>query len=702
MNNHNIHVYSLLLILISILILTNWMLVSKASAQDAQEVKIRGRVYRAETVYHPHASKYFKEYYVGVIITEVLEDAQNIVSVGEIAYISYTEPLGLDVGDIIEAYGQYSYDLVSIIYVVQEFNANYYIKLIDRSPGIERKRGTAIVSYAEFVYEIDLSPFEKAYEYNVNVMEVSNASDERIEYYDFYYPEKLNLQVGDVVYYDGILRNITVEDSLMEGEIVFFDDKSFIKVVSSRVTIAYMPSFIIAGGKVRVNIKVENSPRGTLCLWVFPIKVLNTSSEYNYVLEPTPAYFPISGDGYYSLEVTFNFPPGDYQLTAFIIPEGWYINDTDIAQYTDFEEDISVFECYNKSENLIHYSNSKPRSFTIIFSPSYEEEVYRKPPPIEEAGVIVASSLILSSLLAYISSLNIFSQAIRFLGNLILKLMKLVKMPPWLQEGFFNYIEEWLKSMKEKEIPRPENWKFITLKELKTVVISIIVVLIVYTFVESGSISNFLNFTVFAYIAPRVLLTSILVYAINDYGEALIAKIRNIWAEVRLWPCGLFSLILTGFALRSPFASPSLTLYQYGCPWWEKVRILIFKYLMLMLSTGLFALMYIVGFRIVGDAGILICLISASFMLIPVKPYPGKILFKRRFIIWLLLFLSSFILYFTALSNILPHLVYVVAGLFSLILLLYEQVLTQGSFILRLIKAPALPPPPQIMKRFKI
>jgi|GEM_PF-5405041 len=53
--------------------------------------------------------------------------------------------------------------------------------------------------------------------------------------------------------------------------------------------------------------------------------------------------------------------------------------------------------------------------------------------------------------------------------------------------------------------------------------------------------------SIFMYIAPRVLLTTVLIYLVSDYSESLIAKFRNIWAEIRLWPGGFLSLILTGF-----------------------------------------------------------------------------------------------------------------------------------------------------------
>ena len=656
-----------------------------------EEVRFIGEVYRGETVYSEQLG--VKEYFIGVIITEVLEDPNDLIFASERVHVFYFNPMGLNIGDVVDVYGYYSFDGEHVVVIFKELNVQYYLKLIDHVEPGERKEGIAVVIDPEFVHEIKIQA-EKVYEYETFVMEVLETEEEKIKYYHFRYPEKLDLKTGDVVRYRGVVRNVTVEESIIEGEVEFFDDKSFIEIISSRITIKKVPLFVIPGSKIKIKITVENSPKGSLYLSGTPFKSTLESasniSTFDFDLTPTP--IPITGDGDYSIEIVAELPPGKYELSAFILPEGWTLENTELIMYEGFFRGAKLYECHNIVEDSTFYVSSIPKNLTVLGVLRYEK-VYREPPPVREAGLLIVGSFTLSCFLAYIANFNTFSQLFGSIKGIVDSLMKSIKAPDWLQEAFSNYLEEYFKALREKKIPRPKRWRIVTLRELVTVIFSIIIMVIVYTFIESGTLSNFLTPSIFTYIAPRVLLTTVLIYLVSDYGESLIAKFRNIWAEIRLWPSGSLSLLLTGFLLRSPFASPSLTLYQYGCPWWEKVRITILKFLLLIFLTGFFALAYMLGFRILGDTGILICLISASFMLIPVKPYPGRELMKKKPMLWFLLFILAFTLYFTAFSNLIPCLAYIAIGFLSFLVLFYEQVFSKKTFILRFIKAP-IPPPP--------
>lgn len=663
--------------------------IGKVYAVD--EVRFIGEVYRGEAVYNEQLG--VKEYFIGVIVTEVLEDPNDLISTGERIHVFYFNPMGLNVGDIVDVYGYYSFDGGHVVVIFKELNTQYYLKLIDHVELEERKEGVAVVIDPEFVHEIKIWA-KKVYEYETFVMEILETEGEKIEYYRLRYSEKLNLKSGDVVRYRGVVRNITVGESIIEGELESFDDKSSIEIISSRITIKRVPPLVIPGSKIKIKITVENSPRGSLYLLNIPLnstlRPISNIEISDFELMPTP--MPIAGDGDYLVEIIAELPPGKYELSAFILPEGWTFKNTELITYEGFFQGAKLYKCYNIVEDSTFYVNSISKNLTVLGILGYEK-MYREPPPVREAGLLVIGSFVLSCFLAYVANLNIFSQILGSIKGIVNSLTKSMKTPRWLQETFSNYLEEYFKSLREKRVPRPKRWRIITLRDIATAIISVIIMVIVYTFIESGTPSNFLTPSIFMYIAPRVLLTTVLIYLVNDYGESLIAKFRNIWAEIRLWPGGSLSLILTGFLLYSPFASPSLTLYQYGCPWWEKVRITILKFLLLTFLAGFFALAYVLGLRILGDAGILICLISASFMLIPIKPYPGEELRKRKPILWLFLFTSAFTLYFAAFSNLISRLAYIAIGSSSFLVLFYEEVFSKKTFILKFIKAP-IPPPP--------
>ncbi|RLE73232.1 MAG: hypothetical protein DRJ37_00855, partial [Thermoprotei archaeon] len=240
--------------------------IGKVYAVD--EVRFIGEVYRGEAVYNEQLG--VKEYFIGVIVTEVLEDPNDLISTGERIHVFYFNPMGLNVGDIVDVYGYYSFDGGHVVVIFKELNTQYYLKLIDHVELEERKEGVAVVIDPEFVHEIKIWA-KKVYEYETFVMEILETEGEKIEYYRLRYSERLNLKSGDVVRYRGVVRNITVGESIIEGELEFFDDKSSIEIISSRITIKRVPPLVIPGSKIKIKITVENSPRGSLYLLNIPL-----------------------------------------------------------------------------------------------------------------------------------------------------------------------------------------------------------------------------------------------------------------------------------------------------------------------------------------------------------------------------------------------------------------------------------------------
>ena len=344
-----------------------------------------------------------------------------------------------------------------------------------------------------------------------------------------------------------------------------------------------------------------------------------------------------------------------------------------IAQHPEYPYFISV----TNPEDL-------PKAFKYLAEQLYaiaeekEVGVGREPPPIGEGAKIVGASAIVSFSLVTVSA--ILSNQIAFLFNAlssrILSFLRSLNLPDWLQNILQQYLEDVIKSIREEEVPPPTKWQFITIKELITIVFSMSFLFFVYYWVECGGFPYiFYLKNIFKILLP-VAVTVFAVIVTDALSEALLIKVFGWWAEYSVWPQGVLSLIITGFLFSSPFASPSRVLYGVGVPSREKARFVFAKFLCQLFAASIFALLYIFGFPVIGDAGLLAILMIATFSLIPVSPLAGKILLKKSKIGWLIAFSLAFLLYFLAFTRIVPMLIFVALGFLAALTLISEIVLS--------------------------
>jgi hypothetical protein len=132
--------------------------------------------------------------------------------------------------------------------------------------------------------------------------------------------------------------------------------------------------------------------------------------------------------------------------------------------------------------------------------------------------------------------------------------------------------------------------------------------------------------------------------------------------------------IISGLFLLFPFSSPGITRYQSN-EISKKIKGLLVMLKTFTVLTLLvpFSILFMLGYEVLGDSGLLLTLMSTCYSLIPLKFLAGRSLFDyRKEISLFMLFLIGFLFYGCTI-NLLPQPIYFVAGVVSVIIALITQ-----------------------------
>jgi hypothetical protein len=158
---------------------------------------------------------------------------------------------------------------------------------------------------------------------------------------------------------------------------------------------------------------------------------------------------------------------------------------------------------------------------------------------------------------------------------------------------------------------------------------------------------------------------------VEVFAEALCARICKVYRQVKLWLYGFVLFLISSLLFRFPTGSPIITRYQSGKISNRKKGLLIIAKLLMLLTLAFpFAGLYMLGFTILGDTGLLMTLMTVFYYCIPLKPIVGKAVFDYKKWLSALALVSTGILFFSFALNLLPHTVYLVTGAVSLVLVI--------------------------------
>ena len=124
--------------------------------------------------------------------------------------------------------------------------------------------------------------------------------------------------------------------------------------------------------------------------------------------------------------------------------------------------------------------------------------------------------------------------------------------------------------------------------------------------------------------------------------------------------------LVSGLVFLFPFSSPGITRYQSDeISKRTKGLLVMLKTLTVLTLMIPFSILFMLGFQVIGDSGLLLTLMATCYSLVPLKYLAGKALFDYRKEISLIMLFSVGMLFFGCTISVLPQLIYLVAGIAS-------------------------------------
>jgi hypothetical protein len=209
----------------------------------------------------------------------------------------------------------------------------------------------------------------------------------------------------------------------------------------------------------------------------------------------------------------------------------------------------------------------------------------------------------------------------------------------------------------------------LSLEELISLGVVVLILSFVYSVVSANGFLNFLDFEVMAAVFPSTLLSSGIVTITKVFSNAYWSFNFKIYKKFSLWFVGLIMFLVSGLVFLFPFSSPSTTRYQITQISKVKKGLLVLFKTFTVLSLMLpFSILFMLGFTIVGDSGMLLTLMGTFYSLFPIKMLAGKVLFDYRKDYSLIILVCVGFLFIGATLNFLPYFVFLIAGVISAIL----------------------------------
>jgi len=206
-------------------------------------------------------------------------------------------------------------------------------------------------------------------------------------------------------------------------------------------------------------------------------------------------------------------------------------------------------------------------------------------------------------------------------------------------------VKKWLESFISSKTGEPiEHRVSVALMLTKQEIISIVVSLAVITFAFSYAKAETLNQILS--LVPIVLVTAIIVDLVKDLVRNVVARSQGVWSEYRLWYFGLAMFLISSIAFKAPFFSPNRIRYHSPNLTTRKVGILSLAAVVVpLIFAGVFYMLLVNGFTLIGNMGLVICFTAAFFDIVPIPPMNGKDIYDWNKILWLTLFVACFALY---------------------------------------------------------
>jgi len=226
-----------------------------------------------------------------------------------------------------------------------------------------------------------------------------------------------------------------------------------------------------------------------------------------------------------------------------------------------------------------------------------------------------------------------------------------------------SWLEEFISSKREVHINAKTGSPYLPTKpETLAYVVAIFFLALAFSYVQASSFTQIVD------ILPLILVTSVLVALVKKFFTISYMRSRGVWSEHKIWPLGLVLFIVTTFAFKVPFSSPTRNVKispESGSG--EKDPALpsaapkvhsMHKHIKrleaiasaseILIGVGFAAVFFIVlkaGFTLIGSTGLAMCIIGAFFDTLPIAPMSGKDIYDHSKKLWIGLFVGTLALY---------------------------------------------------------
>jgi hypothetical protein len=332
--------------------------------------------------------------------------------------------------------------------------------------------------------------------------------------------------------------------------------------------------------------------------------------------------------------------------------------------------------------------------YTTGAPPPNEEEPVRQPSSLPVASVAVAIG-------AGVSAGLTATAGATGLGQQFNAAVSRLDLPNSIKDFLKFYTEETFKHVTGKEAKVKRRKRYMSISRLLSLVISATALVVVLSYVELNGLSGFLNVSELMSVMPSVLITVVLFLVIKETVTLIIGEMLNVLCELKVWLHGLVALLISGLGFLLPFGSPWRTDYEgdldaRGVGLIGTLKILCD--LVLMIPFYGFTLL---GYELIGDAGLLLTTMSAYYSSFPLRPLEGRAVFEYNKALWASLFAGSLALFVSCSAKLLPSTAYLLGGSLAMALfigiLILEKKRTSGrSEMEGTVAIPPPPPPPPL------
>jgi outer membrane protein assembly factor BamB len=210
-----------------------------------------------------------------------------------------------------------------------------------------------------------------------------------------------------------------------------------------------------------------------------------------------------------------------------------------------------------------------------------------------------------------------------------------------LPEGVKGWLESFISSKRQLVIEQKTGSIFmLTRLEIFSYAASLVVMTFAFSYAGAVSLDQLIL------LIPAVLVTSVVVGVAKNLITEMYARMNGVWAEHQLWYFGLATFLISTFAFRTPFSSPS-RIVNHSPKFTERSQGLVASasVIVSLIFVGIFYALFVAGFSYIGSIGLAMCLLGAVFDTIPIAPMNGRDIYDWSKSIWAAQFLIVLILY---------------------------------------------------------